>query len=96
MGEWSRTPQSNSYVERFNRTIQEEFVDCDLDFLEDTEGFNDRLIDYLIFFSTARPHQALKLGTKISRSDGAPFSWWVSVQLCMQPVQELDNGDIPC
>ena len=60
---YPRTPQSNAYVERFNRTIQEEFVNFNLDFIEDTQEFNDKLIDYLIFFNTVRPHQALKFLT---------------------------------
>ena len=60
---YPRTPQSNAYVERFNRTIQEEFVNFNLEFIEDTQEFNDKLIDYLIFFNTVRPHQALKFLT---------------------------------
>jgi len=60
---YPRTPQSNSYIERFNRTLQEEFVESNLEYLEDTTTFNDRLIDYLIFFNTIRPHQALNLLT---------------------------------
>lgn len=60
---YPRTPQANAYVERFNRTLQEEFVDNHLESLEDTEATNDKLIDYLIFFNTVRPHQALDLLT---------------------------------
>mgnify|MGYP000195900628 CR=1 FL=1 len=54
-----RTPQSNSYIERFNRTIQEEFIDSRLDYLENTQEFNSKLVDYLLYYNTVRPHQAL-------------------------------------
>lgn len=60
---YPRTPQSNAYVERFNRTVQEEFVNSHLEYLEDLDGFNQQLIDYLIFFNTVRPHQSLGLLT---------------------------------
>lgn len=56
---YPRTPKSNAYVERFNRTVQEEFVESNLDTIEDTDEFNTRLIDYLIFFNSVRPHQSL-------------------------------------
>jgi putative transposase len=56
---YPHTPESNAYVERFNRTIQEEFVDPNLALLEDTRVFNSHLIDYLLFYNTVRPHQSL-------------------------------------
>lgn len=60
---YPRTPESNAYIERFNRSLQEEFVDRNIEHLEDMEIFNRKLIDYLIFFNTVRPHQALSYST---------------------------------
>lgn len=57
---YPRTPQSNAYVERFNRTIQEEFVNHNLDCADDLKQLNSRLTDYLPPFNGVRPHQALK------------------------------------
>jgi transposase InsO family protein len=56
---YPRTPKSNAYIERFNRTIQEEFVNANLDCMDDIEEFNSRLINYLVFFNSVRPHQSL-------------------------------------
>ena len=56
---YPRTPKSNAFVERFNRTIQEEFVDRNIDCIEDAETFNSKLVDYLIYFNSIRPHRSL-------------------------------------
>jgi len=56
---YPRTPKSNAFVERFNRTIQEEFVEPNIDLIYDTEQFNRKLMDYLVFFNAVRPHRSL-------------------------------------
>jgi transposase InsO family protein len=51
----------NAKIERFNRTVQEEFVDWHLDDMAlDLDGFNLKLMDYLIWYNTERPHHTLK------------------------------------
>jgi putative transposase len=54
-------PKINTYIERYNRTIQEEFIDNNLDVIYDKPLFNQRLADYLIFYNTQRPHKSLGL-----------------------------------
>jgi transposase InsO family protein len=56
---YPRTPKMNAHCERFNRTIQEEFVDWNLHLLHDPEKFNKKLATYLVWFNTKRPHKAL-------------------------------------
>ncbi|MFH1566120.1 MAG: integrase core domain-containing protein, partial [bacterium] len=56
---YPRTPKSNVFVERFNRTVQEEFVDRNVEYIENTETFNSKPIDYLIYFNSIRPHRSL-------------------------------------
>ena len=58
---YPRCPRQNGTIERFNRTLQEEFVDGHSYLLEDknTKPFNDKLIDYLLFYDTQRPHNTL-------------------------------------
>jgi transposase InsO family protein len=80
---YPRTPQSNSYVERFNRTIQEEFVDSHLDYLEDTQEFNSKLVDYLLYYNTIRPHQALSYLTPMGfmiKEDLESKKYWTSTR----------------
>lgn len=54
-------PKINTYIERYNRTIQEEFIDNNLDIIHDEKMFNRELADYLIFYNTERPHKSLGL-----------------------------------
>lgn len=64
-----KTPTDNVVLERFNRTIQEEFVDIiDID-LEDIQEVNGRLTEWLIEYNSIRPHQALDYKTPLSYID---------------------------
>lgn len=58
---YPKTPKMNAHVERFNRTIQEEFVDYHAHLLLEPEKFNVVLMDYLVWFNTERPHYALQM-----------------------------------
>jgi transposase InsO family protein len=52
----------NAHCERFNRTVQEEFVDYHEDLLfTDLGAFNDKLMDWLLWYNGERPHWALQL-----------------------------------
>ncbi len=57
---YPRTPKMNAHVERFNKTIQEEFIDYYAYLLINPDDFNNRLIDYLIFYNTKRVHFAFQ------------------------------------
>ncbi len=58
---YPRTPKMNAHVERFNRTIQEEFANYHRQLLFlDLDLFNEKLIDYLIFYNSERVHHAFK------------------------------------
>ena len=56
---YPRHPQSNSVVERFNRTIQEEFVYWNEELLDDNIAFNNKLMEYLMFYNIQRVHKSL-------------------------------------
>lgn len=64
-----RTPTDNPVLERFNRTIQEEFVEMIDIGLEDTKEFNLRLTDWLIEYNNVRPHEALDYLTPLEYID---------------------------
>ena len=57
---WSRvaTPKDNPICERFNRTIQEEFIDLG-NMTDDVVLFNKRVTEWLIEYTFVRPHQTL-------------------------------------
>ncbi|WP_407919062.1 integrase core domain-containing protein [Caldisericum exile] len=63
---YPRCPRINGFIERANRTLQEEFIDLNLLLLPDNiNEFNKRLIDYLIWYNTQRPHKSLNNLTPI-------------------------------
>ncbi len=60
---YPKTQQMNAHIERFNRTLQEDFVDYHEDLLwagqDGLAEFKRRLADWLLWYNTERPHQAL-------------------------------------
>lgn len=55
---YPKTPKMNAHVERFNRTVQEEFVDYHVPELLVPEVFNAKLVDWLVWYNTDRVHYA--------------------------------------
>lgn len=62
---YPKTPKMNAHCERFNRTIQEEFVDYHAHELLEPQKFNVLLMEYLVWFNTERPHFALDLQSPV-------------------------------
>lgn len=56
---YPKKPQSNSCVERFNRTLREQHVRWNTDDLYDIDSFNQGLMDYLLWYNTEKPHKTL-------------------------------------
>ncbi len=54
-------PKIQTYIERYNRTIQEEFIENNIGIIEDKILFNQKLSEYLIWYNTKRPHKSLGL-----------------------------------
>lgn len=71
---YPKCPQQNPHAERFNRTIQEEYIDHHESKLANPETFNPGLMKYLLWFNTDRPHFGIKLQTPIEfiTSNGYP------------------------
>lgn len=57
---YPKTPKMNAHLERFNRTLQEDFVDFHAALLKDPDAFNRVLMDYLLFYNTERVHHAFR------------------------------------
>ncbi len=56
---YPRHPQSNGHLERFNRTVQEQFAYWHTDILDEPVDFNAELMDYLIWYNTEKPHRGI-------------------------------------
>ena len=58
---YPKTPKMNAHCERFNRSIQECFVDYFEDLLfTDLTLFNQKMSDWLVFYNTELPHLSTK------------------------------------
>ncbi len=79
---YPKTPKMNAHDERFNRTIQEEFINYHLDELLDIGVFNNKLFDYLFWYNGERPHFSLNLRSPIqflmvqSQNNKKCNMWW--------------------
>ena len=57
---YPRSPKMNAHVERFNRTLDEEFLRYHRALLrDDVSAFNNALIDWLLWYNGERPHFSL-------------------------------------
>ena len=54
-------PKVNTYIERYNRTVQEEFIDYHEDIVHDPVLFGQKLAEWNIYYNTKRRHHSLGL-----------------------------------
>ena len=63
---YPRSPKMNAHNERFNRTLQEQFVDYYDDLLfTDINAFNQEMANWLIDYNTKIPHHSLLMKTPV-------------------------------
>ena len=58
---YPRCPQINTFIERHNRTLQEEYLDYHLDEIVDISQGNKLLVDWNLYYNTQRRHHSLNL-----------------------------------
>ena len=59
---YPRSPKMNPFIERFNRTISDDFIMLNRPLLrDDVHAFNLKLVDWLLWYNTKRPHESLGL-----------------------------------
>ena len=58
-------PYRNGHIEKYNRTIQEEYIDWNETLLEDPNKFNEKLMDWLVWYNTERYHWSLNLTSPV-------------------------------
>jgi len=86
---YPKAPKMNAHVERFNRTLQEEFLNYHKGLLLDPDLFNTKLMDYLIWYNTKRVHYAF--GNKLTPIDFL-LSWKPSEAMVAKLPAECKNG----
>jgi transposase InsO family protein len=75
----------NAHVERFNRTIQESFINFRYQLLQDNiDEFNRQLMDWLIFYNAERVHYAFQ--NKMS-----PVQFMISYQQSIPAKNALES-----
>lgn len=81
-----RSPKENAHVERFNRTLSEEFLIYHRALLrDDVPQLNIKLMDYLLWYNTERPHHALGLKSPFAcmmerLQPRESQKWWTSTK----------------
>ena len=58
---YPRCPKIDTFIERYNRTLQEEFVDYYLDIIHDPKLFNGKLVEWNLYYDCDRRHHSLGL-----------------------------------
>ncbi len=63
---YPKSPKINAYIERFNRTIQEEFILRNDEIYYDTKAMQRKLTKYLFWYNYQRPHRSLNYMSPMS------------------------------
>ena len=62
---YPRCCKVNGVVERYQRSLQEDFLDNNLEFVYDPKLLNDKLMEFLLFYDTERVHKSIGLKTPV-------------------------------
>ena len=79
---YPRSPKMNACVERFNRTIWEDFIMWNRSLLrDDVAAFNELLVDWLLWYNLERPHESLGMLSPLqyivrTLSEAECQMWW--------------------
>ncbi|WP_281340817.1 integrase core domain-containing protein [Sulfurihydrogenibium sp. YO3AOP1] len=64
---YPRYPKGQAYVERMNRTLQDEFIMYYEDYeLKDVYEFNKKMMEYMLWYNIERPHHSLNKKSPIA------------------------------
>ena len=92
---YPRTPKMNAHIERFNRTLSEEFIIYHKTFLrDDVSMFNQQLIEWLLWYNSERPHHALGQKSPFQcmmkgLTEEESQRWWTYTTHCHLPPSTL-------
>ncbi len=91
---YPRTPKMNAEIERFNRTVSEAFISQNRYLLAyDIEAFNKKLIDWLLWYNTRRPHLTLGLVSPLryiyNQLPEKSHMWWTDAKSCFFAINSV-------
>jgi hypothetical protein len=90
-------PYRNGHVEKFNRTIQEEFIDQNEMWLDNISDFNRRMTNWLLWYNTERPHWSLDLLSPVDYLiKNGHLSKMIWTDTYVKILLNLVIGSIPC
>ena len=78
-------PYRQGHIEKYNRTIQEEFIDWNEVLLENVGQFNQKLVDWLIWYNTKRYHWSLNLTSPVDyllKNNWVSNMCWTNTKYC--------------
>jgi transposase InsO family protein len=80
---YPRCPKMNAEIERFNRTLSEAFISKNRHLLaHDIDAFNEKLIEWLLWYNSRRPHWSLGLKSPLryicDQLPGKSQMWWTN------------------
>ena len=85
---YPKCPRMNPYVERFNRTLQEEFLNFHMSSLLIPDSCNLKMMDYLAWYNTRRPHWSLGLRSPlqflVDNSPAQSSMSWTDTSACQK------------
>ena len=58
---YPRCPKIDTFIGRYNRTLQDEFINPNLSSIHDKGVFGHKLSDYIVYYNSQRPHHSLNL-----------------------------------
>jgi transposase InsO family protein len=56
---YPRCPKIDSFIERYNRTLQDDIIDPYLDLIHNKGVFGEKLTEFNIYYNSQRPHHSL-------------------------------------
>jgi len=83
---YPRCPKMNSEIERFNRTLSDAFIKSNrLLLAHDIDKFNEKLMEWLLWYNTRRPHWSLGLVSPLryicmQLPEKESQMWWTSTK----------------
>ena len=79
-------PYRQGHIEKFNRTIQEEFIDQNEMWFDDIEQFNEKMLEWILWYNTKRYHWSLNLQSPVDyliKNNLVSNMRWTSTICCL-------------